>query len=122
MNIPQTIVRAAGVILLVLGLLIWTGGFGGLVPIHMLVGFVLVLALWALAYLAHRAGVGIGLVGLAVVLGLVLPILGLTQAQIAPGEDVHVVVRIVHLALGLSAIGVAEALGGATRRAAERAR
>ncbi len=122
MNIPQTIVRAAGAILLVLGILIWTGDFGGLAPIHMLVGFVLVFALWTLAYLAHRAGVGPGLVGVAAVLGLFLPVLGLTQAQIVPGEDAHLAVRVVHLALGLSAIGVAEALDAATRKATRRAR
>jgi uncharacterized iron-regulated membrane protein len=120
MNLPQMVVRIAGLLMIVLGLLIWTGNFAGLIPIHMLIGIVLVLALWALAYRAFRAGVARALVVAAVVVGLALPVFGANQQQILPGDG-HVVVQVVHLALGLVAIGLGEALGGAMRRTARRA-
>ncbi len=116
-NVAQVVVRGAGLVMIVLGALIWTGSFAGLIPIHMLVGIVLVLALWTLAYQAARAGVSRGLVVLAAVVGLALPIFGVNQQQILPADG-HVVVQVVHLALGLVAIGLGEALASATRRRA----
>ena len=50
------VVRGVGLVLIVLGLLIWVGVASAIVPIHMLLGIVLVLALWATAYLALQAG------------------------------------------------------------------
>jgi hypothetical protein len=117
MNIPQTVIRVAGLTMIVLGLLIWTGDFAGLIPVHMLVGIVLVLALWALGYRAFRAGVAPWLVGSAVLVGLLLPILGVNQQQILPGDG-HVAVQVVHFGLGLIAIGLGEALGSAMRKGA----
>lgn len=114
-NVAQVIVRVLGLVMIMLGLLIWTGSFDGLVPIHMLVGLAFVLSLWALAYVAGRAGVARGLVIGAVVIGALLPILGVTQQQILPGDG-HIVVRVVHVALGLAAIGLGEALAGASRK------
>ena len=115
MKPAQMLVRAIGGVMLALGLVIWTGQYPGLIPVHMLVGVVFVLSLWSVAYLAARAGAPRGLAVGAVVLGLILPIFGLTQQQIAPG-DAHVVIQVIHLALGLSAIGIGEALGAAGRR------
>jgi hypothetical protein len=73
-------------------------------------GFVLVIALWTLAVLAARAGVSIGLVVLAVVWGLVAPALGLTQASLWVGGW-HWVIQVLHLRIGLGAIGLGETLG-----------
>ena len=102
-------VRILGLAMLLMGLIIWTGAADGLIPIHMLVGFVFVLALWADAYVCYRAGAPAGLAAGAVVLGLILPIVGLTQAQLITG-DAHIVVQLIHLALGAGAIGLGEAL------------
>lgn len=120
MNIPQLVVRTAGLVMIVLGALIWTGQFAGLIPIHMLVGIVLVLALWFLAYRAFRVGASRGLVALAVAVGLALPIFGVNQQQILPADG-HVVVQVAHLALGLLAIGLGEALAAAMRKESTRA-
>ena len=105
----QTLVRLAGLTLIVLGMLFWTGHALTLIPVHMLVGFVLVLSLWALAVLAARAGVHPAFVALAIVWGLIVPILGLTQQRLLPG-DAHWVIQILHLLVGLGAIGQAEGL------------
>ena len=49
-------VRVVGLAVLILGLVVWTGSAAGLVPVHMLLGIVLVLALWGVAVLALQAG------------------------------------------------------------------
>jgi uncharacterized membrane protein HdeD (DUF308 family) len=80
------LVRVAGLILIVLGVLFWTDHALTLVPVPMLVGFVLVFSLWALAVLAARAGVHPSLVALAIIWGFIVPVLGLTQERLLPGD------------------------------------
>jgi hypothetical protein len=105
----QMLVRLSGLILISLGVLFWTGHALTLIPVHMLVGFVLVLSLWTLAVLAARAGVHPAFVALAIAWGLIVPILGLTQQRLLPGEA-HWVIQVLHLLVGLGAIGQAEGL------------
>ena len=83
-------IRVIWVVQLVLGVLFWTGNALGLVDLHQLLGILLVLGLWTMAALAHRAGVPAGLVAAAAVWGLVVPIVGLTQRDLA--DDVLVAV------------------------------
>jgi hypothetical protein len=110
----QMLVRTSGVVQLVLGGLFWTGNALDLVPLHMLVGFLLVLGLWTLAALAARAGVRPPLVAVAAVWGLIVPILGLSQDQLLVGSA-HWVIEVLHLLVGLGAIGQAEALAARIR-------
>ena len=111
-------IRVLGVVQLVLGVLFWTGNALGLVDLHQLIGILLVLGLWTLAALAHRAGVPAGLVTGAAVWGLVVPIVGLTQREIFPGSA-HWVIQVVHLLLGLGLLAMAENLAtGAKARLA----
>jgi hypothetical protein len=109
MTAIQMGIRAVGVVQLVLGLAFWTGNALGLVDLHQLLGILLVLGLWALAALAVKAGVPAGLAAAAVVYGLIVPIVGLTQRELLPGSA-HIVIEIVHLLLGLGLLGLAEAL------------
>ncbi len=108
-------VRICGLALLVLGLAIWTGRADALIPIHMLVGVALVLALWTLAALAYRAGAPMSTTVLAVAWGILLPALGITQHGLFAG-DTHWIVQVVHLLVGLVAIGIGEMLAATTRR------
>ena len=108
-TVLQMLVRLSALTLIVLGVLFWTGHALTLIPVHMLVGFVLVLSLWALAVLAARAGVHPAFVALAIVWGLIVPILGLTQQRLLPGEA-HWVIQVLHLLVGLGAISQAEGL------------
>jgi hypothetical protein len=105
----QMLVRVCAVVQLVLGGLFWTGRALDLVPLHMLVGFLLVLGLWTLAALAASAGVQPSLVALAAVWGLVVPILGLNQDRLLTGSF-HWLIEVLHLLVGLGAIGQAEGL------------
>lgn len=110
-------VRATGLALLALGLLIWADSGGGVRSIHMLIGIVLVVALAAAAALAVRAGARPILPAIAVAWGLLTIAFGLAQAQLLPG-DLHLVVEVAHLVVGLVAIGLGEALAAAGRRGA----
>lgn len=116
--ISLMLLRLTGLVQVVLGLLFWTGNNLSMIPVHMLVGFVLVLALWALAGLAARAGVTPGLVAFALLWGAVVPVLGLTQQRLLPGDS-HWLIQVAHLLVGLFAIGLGETL--AARIASNRA-
>lgn len=103
------VLRLTGLIQLALGLLFWTGNALGLIPVHMSIGFLVVVSLWILALLAARAGVSPGPITLAFLWGLIVPIVGLTQARLFPG-DFHWIIQVIHLLLGLGAIGLGEDL------------
>ena len=60
----------------------WTGHGDQLIGIHAMLGFLLVLSLWAIAAIAARSGVSIGLVALAVAYGLAAPILAGPQDRL----------------------------------------
>lgn len=108
-TVLQMTVRVAGLFAIALGLLFWSGNADALVPIHMLLGILIVLSLWTLAVLAAVAGVSPGLVALAIIWGFIVPLLGLAQTRLLPGTA-HWVIQIVHLLVGLGAIGQAENL------------
>ena len=87
----------------------WSGNLLQYVQFHMLDGFVFTLAVLAVVVLAGVARVGLGLVLVGIVWVVVLPVLGMTQTQILPG-DFHWIVRVVHLLVGVGAIGFADRL------------
>ncbi|MEW6683809.1 MAG: hypothetical protein AB1451_12950 [Nitrospirota bacterium] len=92
-----------------LGVTFWIGHALQLAPLHMFLGGLLVLSLWALALLSFRQGARRGLGAFAVVWGFIVPWLGMTQVQILPGEH-HWVVRVAHLLVGVVALALAERL------------
>lgn len=49
-NVLRILVSAIGAIMIVLGLLFWTGNGFALLPLHMLLGVALVLMLWIIAW------------------------------------------------------------------------
>jgi hypothetical protein len=118
-TIAQMTIRVAGLLLLLLGIGIWTGRADGVIPIHELLGFVLVVALWTLSYLAARAGVAMRWVVLAVAWGLAAPLLGLTQQNLVSG-DWHWTIQILHLLIGVGAIGQGENLAARMRQIGSR--
>jgi hypothetical protein len=107
----QNSVRGLGSLMLVLGLLVWTENFDILVPIHILLGLLLVITLLALAYVAARASVPLGPVILVVAWTLVMLVIGLTQENTFPDPSTfHWVIQVVHLLIGVGAIGMGEML------------
>lgn len=105
----QLFIRIAGPIMIILGLLFWTGNALFFVPLHMTIGLLLVLALWTLAVVAAISRVNPGFIALVAVWSLVMPALGLTQERILPG-GAHWLIQIVHLLVGIGAIALGEQL------------
>jgi hypothetical protein len=108
--VAQNMVRLFGVLQIVTGILFWTGNALSLVPLHMLSGLLLVIGLWILAGIGLRAGVGVLRAVVAIVWGLFVVVFGLVQAGILPGE-LHWIVQVLHLLVGLAAMGQAETIG-----------
>jgi hypothetical protein len=115
-TIAIMVLRLGVLAALVLGILFWVGIADTLIPLHMLIGIVVVLALWVIG-LAQGFSKG-GSFGLAVatfVVGLAVAIVGLFQQQWLPGST-HWIIQVIHLLLSLSAIGLAEMIAAGTKR------
>ena len=115
LTIVQMLVRIIGVLQLILGLLIWSENMNNLIGIHTLIGLVFVVSLWVLAAASTRAGVPIGLAAGVAILGLVALVFGLVQTSLLPGSS-HWVIQVLHLLIGMAAVGSGEAIGGRLRR------
>lgn len=114
-TIAQMLVRVTGVLLLILGLLIWAENAFNLIGIHTLLGLVFVVSLLALAGVSTQMGVSIGLAAGVAVLALVALGLGMAQTSLLPGSS-HWVIQVLHLLIGMVAVGSGEAIGGRLRR------
>lgn len=114
------VLRGAFVLALLLGLGFWTTilSAGGLVLLHMLLGLVVVGSVWYLGLVQAQRGGSLGLTLGTFVLGLVVVIFGLAQNGLETAFRSTLPVQIVHLALGLTAVGLGEMCSGRIRRAA----
>ncbi|HEU5228616.1 MAG TPA: hypothetical protein VFU49_12450 [Ktedonobacteraceae bacterium] len=115
-RITVNVLRIAALLALILGLIFWTSDTRGtLVPIHMLLGIIVTLALLILGgvIMTVKGGLGIGIA--AIVLAIVVPIIGLTQTQLL-GGSLHWIIQVIHLLIGLAAIGMGEMIAGRYRR------
>jgi hypothetical protein len=117
-TISQWTIRITGLIQILTGLAFWTNNALSLVPVHMLIGLILVITLWVLAVLAARTEVSMGLVALAAVWGLIVPILGVMHTQLLPG-GAHWVIEVIHLLVGLVAIGLGNRLATMSKQRLE---
>jgi hypothetical protein len=108
-RISQYLVRGLGIIALALGLMFLGGDVRGLIPVHMLLGVIVAVALVVLSVaviMAQRVGLGIG----GIVVAVLLVVIGMGQGQMLPGEN-HWLVQVVHILLGMGAIGYGEVIG-----------
>lgn len=105
----RLVARAIAAVEVTLGVLFWTGHADSLVPVHIAVGLLLVLDLWIAVGLGLSAGAPVGLAALALAWSLGMPAFGLLQGGLLPGAA-HVVIQVVHLLVGLAAVGLVEAL------------
>jgi hypothetical protein len=109
-------IQITGVAQVVLGIAFWTGHALSLIPVHMWVGILFVLAIWILALRAGLAGAGRGLTVAGFVYGLFVIAFGMAQAQVLPGPN-HWIIRVLHLAAGFGAMGLADGLWRRMRQA-----
>jgi hypothetical protein len=107
-RIASLVLRVCGALALILGLLFWTGNSLNLVPIHMLLGLLVVLSLWIVGIgQAFSRGGSWPLAGGALLLGLLVIVVGMRQSALLVGSF-HWVIRVVHLLLGILAVGVGQ--------------
>lgn len=99
-----------------LGAVIWTGEADQLIPVHILIGIVLVLSLWTIAAVAARSRVSAGLIAAAVAWSIVAPILGTTQERLLEG-DWHWTIQVVHVLIGIGIVAWGRALVVQIRKA-----
>ncbi len=109
-RITQLIVRITGVFQILLGISFWTGHALSLISLHMAVGALFVVSLWILAVRAGLSGAGWGLAGTTIAWGAGPIAFGMVQTQILPGAQ-HWVIRVLHLLVGMVAMGLAARLG-----------
>lgn len=102
-------IRISGILLILLGACFWAGRLRGLVPLHMLLGLLLVVALWIVALIGVRSGVSVAFTAGATAWGLLVLIFGMVQTRLLPGGS-HWVIQVLHLLAGLAAMGIGESI------------
>jgi hypothetical protein len=112
LTVTQMLIRICGVLQLILGLLIRAENMYNLRDAHIGIGYILVLSVIVFAFAAWRLGAPIGMPIVLVVVGLAVAGLGFGQ------ESLGLVwwAQLLHVLLGVAAIGLAEAIGGRLRR------
>jgi hypothetical protein len=115
-RISRWILRLGGIFQLATGLLAWAGLVQTWTPQHMQVGVLFTLAFWLLALMGGFCDVQARLVGLGMVWGLVVMVLGFSQTTLLEGSA-HWVIQLLHLLVGVVAMGLGEALAGGIVRA-----
>jgi hypothetical protein len=107
-RITALILRISALLALILGMLFWMGQAESLVEAHMLLGLLVAISLWVLGATLAITGEGNWwLTGGAFVLAGTMLIFGLIQERLLPGA-LHWVIQVIHLLLGLSALGLGE--------------
>jgi hypothetical protein len=111
------LMRIGAGVQVVVGLGLWTGRWYSLVSMHRTAGVLYVVLLWVLAIIAlvQRRSVRVATFG--ILWGFVIVALGFAQQGILIG-DLHWIVRLVHLIVGLAAMPIAERLAPRMRATA----
>ena len=107
-RIASIVLRLGGALAVILGILFWSGNSLNLIPIHMLLGLLVVLSLWIVGIgQALSSGGSWPLAGGALLLGLLVIVVGMRQSSLLVGPF-HWVIQVVHLLLGILAVGVGQ--------------
>ena len=78
---------------------------------------ILIALLWLLAGMGLRAGVKPGLAFGAIVYGLLAFLFAINMGGLLPG-GAHEIIRVLHLLIGLGAVGLAESIAARIKRSA----
>jgi ABC-type tungstate transport system substrate-binding protein len=112
------LLRLLAAVLVILGIGFWTGRWAGLIPVHRAIGSLFVLTLWAIAALALKERRAARLAIIAIIWGVVVAEVGFMQQRILIG-DLHWIVRVLHLAIAVASMPIAERMtragAGSTR-------
>ena len=109
-RIIQIVAGIAGLLALVLGLSIWFAQTYVVLPVHMILGLIVALGLLIVSILALLTS-GLRLLGaIGVIYAVFVPVFGLTQTGILVG-DLHWLIRIAHLLVGIGAMALIGNIG-----------
>lgn len=123
-TIAQMILRVAVLLALILGIIFWINpalpqANPGVKGIHMLLGIIVVLALWTIGLAqGFRKGGSLGLGLGTFVVGLLVAIVGLWQESWKDAGTNAQLINVIHLLLGLIAVGYSEMVAGRAKRLA----
>ncbi len=116
LTILVMILRVVVLLALILGIILWTTSADNLKPVHMILGILTVLTLWAIGLVQGFQKDGSFPLALATfIVGLIVAIVGLYQEQWLVGSA-HWVIQVIHLLLGLTAIGLGEMIVAPSKR------
>ncbi len=102
---------------LITGIIFWTGNADPLQIVHIISGILAVLSLWTLGILQGLRGGSFGLALGTFLVGFLLALVGLFQKSWLPEPNAnHWIIQVIHLLLGLAAIGLGEMISGRYRR------
>jgi hypothetical protein len=104
--------RLALLVQLIVGIGLWAGHFVSLVDVHRTIGVLFVLSLWIIAIIALVQRRSPGLAVFGILWGLAVAGLGFMQQGMMVG-DLHWIIRVLHLAIGIAAMPIAEKLAAA---------
>jgi len=113
------VLRFAVVVNLVLGILFWTSTIDnpGVTLLHIILGLLAVISLFTIGIVQGMRGGSFGLALATFVVGFALAFVGLFQKNWLPEPNAnHWIIQVIHLLLGLAAIGLGEMIGGRYRR------
>jgi hypothetical protein len=113
--VARLVLIGSGGLLLLLGLIIWTGSADALIPIHAAAGSLLVLSLWAIAFIAARNGLPTRVLGVIVLWSLAVVAFGLVQDRLLEGGW-HWAAQVLHLVVSMSLVGIGQGLTIALQR------
>lgn len=115
-RIAIMVLRVAVLFNLITGIIFWTGNADPLQIVHIIVGIIAVLSLWTLGIVQGLRGGSFGLALGTFVVGFLLVLVGLFQKNWLTDPANHWIIQVIHLILGLAAIGLGEMVSGRYRR------
>jgi hypothetical protein len=110
-DVARLCLRLCILLALILGITFWTGHGQRDVPIHMAIGLIFVISLWTLGVVGLMSKASLPLSLLALAWGFLVIWLGLAQVRLMMTNHLHWMLQVLHLLVGLAAIGIGEVLG-----------
>lgn len=107
--IERALISLLGIALVVLGILFWTGHAFSLVTLHEGLGGLFVICLLVLAVVGLLTPGSRGFAVIVLIWSFIVPVLGMTQLRLLPGAE-HWIIQVIHLLVGLIAMGLGHGL------------
>ena len=101
---------------LITGIIFWTGNADPLQVVHIISGILAVISLWVLGIAQGLRGGSFGLALATFFVGFLLALVGLFQTRWLTDPANHWIIQVIHLILGLAAIGLGERVNATYRR------